>query len=343
MIENRSTSTKGSGLHTTVSRAPCRIDLIGAPTDLPLFYLEHGGQVVNAAINKYLTVVVQRVKEPGIVIESSIHYERVKSAHQILHPMVRAVLSENDINDHVYVFISSDITPYGSGLGSSAALIMGLLRAVYSCKGLERDNEFFYDEACRIEIEVMGRGIGKQDQIPSAFGGLRSINFGKDGKITHELIDCSKVSQYLFLYDTKIPRDADKLTTEDSNDVNTRLTLKQLAIEATGYLKSNDMEPFGKLLDYSMSLRKKLKSSYVPAQVDPIYDRALSLGAWGGTMQGAGGGGTMLLVVPPDARSDVSYAMKFAGLTEIPFCIEQQGSQVQRTNESTAINTLVNA
>ena len=317
--------SEGSSMDKVISRTPLRISFVGGGTDIGWFYREHGGAVVSTAIDKYVTVQVQESEKVG-------KWERE-------HPLIRECLRKVGIDGGVSVEIESDVGDRGTGLGSSSALTVGLLNALHVYRGDRVSAEQLASAACEIEIDVLGKPIGKQDQYASAYGGFRRYRFAQDGGV--EVSEglgvhfpfkgqVERLEGRLLLFDTHIQRSADTVleSQRERNDVGSLLKIKRL--EEAFYnclLIGGDIDDVGLILHESWMLKRQLSDRTTNPALDEIYGRALNAGAVGGKLLGAGGGGHFLFYVEKEKQNTVKQAVE--GLaTYVPFCFESKGTHL---------------
>ena len=321
-----------------ISRTPFRLSLFGGGTDYPQWYRQHGGAVLGTTINKYCYITIRELP-PFFEHRHRIVYSRielVKEVDQIIHPSVRAVLKEHPMPNGIEIHHDGDL-PARSGLGSSSSFTVGLLNALFALKGQMSTKRKLADETIRIEQEVIGEAVGSQDQIWAAYGGLGRINFQTDG--SHEvepviLTDARKreLEDSLLLCFTGISRFSvevakDKIANLDAK-ANQLHTMRQMVDEAEAILRSQtrSLAEIGRLLHQSWMLKRELAGSITTSVIDEIYDGAMSAGALGGKVLGAGGGGFMAFFVSPAKRAKVTE--RLSKLIQVPFKIGSPGSRV---------------
>jgi len=228
-----------------------------------------------------------------------------------------------------------DIPSAGSGLGSSSTVTVGLLNAMYTYLGTPKDPETLAREACEIEIGVLGKPIGVQDQYIAAYGGQRFIRFRTGGRIEVESLGLDenqrrRLNQNLMLFFTNVTRKAETVLTEQVRNINDRLCvlreMKRLALEAQSCLQAGAFDDFGLLLHQGWEFKKQLASRISNGTIDALYETARKAGALGGKITGAGGGGFLLLYCPRHRQDDVRTALR--SLPELPFHLERDGTKV---------------
>jgi D-glycero-alpha-D-manno-heptose-7-phosphate kinase len=228
-----------------------------------------------------------------------------------------------------------DIPSAGSGMGSSSTVTVGLLNAMYHFLGEPRDARVLAQEACDVEINVLGKPIGMQDQFIAAFGGQRFIRFGTDSTVDVASLRMSerarrRLSDRLMLFFTNMTRKSETVLTEQVNNIKDRLPalreMKCLALQAREMLEAEELDEFGLLLHRGWEFKKTLASGITNGSINAMYEAAREAGALGGKITGAGGGGFLLLYCPPEKQDNVRLALRH--LRELPFDLERDGTKV---------------
>jgi D-glycero-alpha-D-manno-heptose-7-phosphate kinase len=317
-----------------ITQTPLRIGLLGGGTDLPSYYLEHGGRVLNCAIDKYIYVIVKQRFDDEIYVNYS-KKEIVSRVADIEHELVREAMLMTGVTGGVEITTLADIPSSGSGLGSSSAVTVGLLHALYAYTGRQVSAEELAAGACRIEIERCGKPIGKQDQYIAALGGIRDLRFGPGEDVSHEELGLSAservaLQQQMMLFYTGITRRADNILAEQNANVSATLPqldlLRDLAGFAVKRLRSGDVDAIGPALRESWEAKRKLASGVSNSQVDGAVTRALEAGASGVKLTGAGGGGFLVVLCPMERQRAVRESL--ADMRELPIRLERFGSRV---------------
>lgn len=321
-----------------IIRTPFRIPLGGGGTDLPSYYTKHGGFVVSSAINKYIYITVNKRFEDSIRLSYS-KTEIVENLDQIQHPIVREALRFVGIKDGIEITSIADV-PAQTGLGSSSSFTVGLLNALHTYKKEHISAEQLAEEACYIEINILGEPIGKQDQYIAAYGGVTSLHIRTDGKVnvdTHILTDdtLDQLESNVLLFYTGIKRSASDVLKEQNeaaakNDhavVESIHRIKEIGKEIEEALRKGDLQRFGALLDVHWQTKKKMSPKIFKGQIDDWYETALRMGALGGKLMGAGGGG-FLMFYCDSSKSKFRKKMTELGLKEMRFRVDQKGSKV---------------
>jgi D-glycero-alpha-D-manno-heptose-7-phosphate kinase len=317
-----------------ITQTPLRIGLLGGGTDLPEYAREHGGRVLNAAIDKYLYVIVKQRFDDDIYVNYS-KKEIVSSVEDIEHELVREALLMTGVNHGVEITTLADIPSAGSGLGSSSAVTVGLLHALFAYKGIQVSGEELAERACVIEIERCGKPIGRQDQYIAALGGIRDLHFGPgDGVVAKEL-DVPNghrrmLQEQVMLFYTGTTRSANTILSEQSANVETTLPqldrLRDLAGIAADRLCEGDVEAVGTALRESWDVKRGLANGISNERIDLAVARALDAGATGAKLTGAGGGGFLLVICPVEYQRLVRRALE--DMRELPIKFDRLGSRV---------------
>lgn len=317
-----------------VSRTPLRISFFGGGTDLPGYYRRHGGRVLSFAIDRYVYVAVKPGWDDELVLRCG-SMERARTADEVSHGIVREALRLTGHPGGLEVVSLSDIPSFGSGLGSSSAFTVGLLNALYAYRGETRSAGELAELACHIEIDRLGEPIGKQDQYASAVGGCHEYLFHTDGTVTVDPVDvppeCAEMlDRYtLTFYTGRTRRAADVLTdqraridaTEDHLHV-----LKEIVTDGRLCLVKSDIARLGELLHTSWETKKKLSDRIHDDEINSTYEAARRAGAYGGKLLGAGGGGFLLFLCPPERHDALRAAL--SGLREMPFRLGAPGTTI---------------
>lgn len=318
-----------------IVQTPLRTSLFGGGTDFPGYYLEHGGCVLSSAIDKYIFVAIKQRFDNKLRVGWT-HTELVDSVDEIHHELIREAFRLTGIERGVEIATMGDIPSQGSGLGSSSTVTVGALHAMYALKRELVMAERLASEACHIEIDVLKKPMGIQDQYIAAYGGLRFIEFMPGtGEVHSRRIDLDpatkrQLNQNLLLFFTGITRTSDSILTEQKENLRSRESvleeMKQITQSACDHLHKGNVDSIGDLLQRSWLLKKQLASKVSNSEVDNLYELALKSGATGGKIAGAGGGGFLLLYCPPGKQEQLRRGLHM--LQELPFNLGQDGSKV---------------
>ena len=321
-----------------IVRSPLRITLGGGGTDLPSYYEHHEGFLIAATIDKYVYVTVMRPFTQGIYLKYS-QLEHVTAISEVEHPIIRECLKVLDFRTpQIEITTLADI-PAGTGLGSSGSFTTALLKALYSHRKRPIRQEDLAELACSIEIDRLKEPIGKQDQYAAAFGGITCFTFHKSGKVSTQPLQISMQTMFelednLLLFFTGFSRSASKIL-EDQH-VRTKNSeaemlanlhyVKDLGLRSKHALESGDTLQFGLLMHEHWEHKKSRSGGMSNPQIDAWYTLALSQGAVGGKLVGAGGGGFLMFLAQD--RNRLRQSMTAAGLEEVRFRFDFEGTKV---------------
>jgi len=317
-----------------ITQTPLRVGLVGGGTDLPDYYREHGGRVLNAAIDKFLYVIVKQRFDDDIYVNYS-RKEIVSRVEDLQHELVREALHMAGIRGGVEITTLADIPSAGSGLGSSSSVTVGLLHALFAYQGRQVSAEELAERACAIEIDRCRKPIGKQDQYAAAFGGICDIRFGRGDRVVVDQIDLPaplrrRFQDELMLFYTGITRKADSILGEQTANIANRIPqldeLRDLASVAADGLRAGDTDAVGAALCKSWQAKRTLATGVSNQQIDDAVQAALDAGATGAKVTGAGGGGFLLVTCPVENQRVVRE--RLAEMTELPIKLEPLGSRV---------------
>lgn len=321
-----------------ISRTPFRISFFGGGTDYPAWYRKNGGKVLATTINKYCYLNV-RYMPPFFGFKYRVVYntkvENCKTLDKVLHPAVREVIRFLKIRQGIDIHYDGDL-PGRSGLGSSSAFTVGLLHAFYALRGRMADKRKLAKESIYIEQKILKETVGSQDQVLAAHGGFNLISFQRNGEIILKPMTVSsrrlkEIENHLMLFYTGVARTASDIARSYVDEIKDRQKqlnrLNELVTEAYDLINSRqDIRGFGELLNESWEIKRSLSPVISNLKIDGFYKRALSTGAIGGKLIGAGGGGFLLLFVPPFLQAKIR--LLFNKLICVPIKFENQGSQI---------------
>lgn len=316
-----------------ITQTPLRISFAGGGTDFRDFFEPHGGAVVSSAIDKFVYCIVKERFDDKIYVNYS-KKEIVDSIDQLEHELVREAMRQVGVERAVEISFLADIPAEGSGLGSSSSVTVGVLHALHLYAGNTVTADQLAREACAIEIDVLGKPIGVQDQYIAAYGGLRCITFGPGDGVKIESVRAPRsaledLDNMLMLFFTGRTRQAASILSEQKANIAARTdVLKAMtgqAFRVRQLLESDQVDELGPLLHEGWEAKRKLARGISDNQMDELYERAVKAGALGGKISGAGGGGFFLLCVPSNRRKAIRQAL--ATLKEMPFRLERGGSR----------------
>ena len=321
-----------------ISRTPHRISFFGGGTDYPSWYLEHGGKVLGAAIDKYCYITCRELP-PFFKHKYRLAYSKIETvitADEIQHPSARETLRYLKIERGLEIHHDGDI-PARSGMGSSSAFTVGLLKTLYALNGRVISKEEVYKEAIHIEQNLIGENVGSQDQVWAACGGLNTIEFLQNGEIIVEPIVMKEdhlrsFENKFMLFFTGLSRHASVIAQEQIQNThknkNELSKMREMVDEGYKILTScrdNSIE-FGRLLNETWQLKKKLSTKITNMDIDSIYETAIKNGAVGGKLCGAGGGGFVVFYVEDENQERVKKAL--SNFLYVPFRFDFSGSEI---------------
>jgi len=322
-------------LDMVITKTPFRMSFFGGGTDMPDFFSKFNGAVLSTTIDKYCYVNVRHLP-PFFDFHTEISYskiERVVRTSDIQHPAIRETMKMLDMHD-IRLTYEADL-PARTGLGTSSSFAVGMLNAFYALKGKYVDKKRLSDEAIYVERVLCNEAGGWQDQIAAAYGGLNRINFQGDSYEVQPIIISperkEQLNQNLMLYFTGFTRFSAEIQ-KSSKPIQDKIAqlkdMLALVDEAERILedKNEDLNEFGRLLDVTWKLKKQTGSKISTDGIDALYEQAISAGALGGKLLGAGGGGFLLFYVPLERQPVVAEAMN--KLMRVPFEFENGGTRV---------------
>jgi len=330
-----------------ISRTPLRFSFFGGGSDFPEFYQKHGGTVVSTTINKYIYITMNTRFTDDLRLSYS-ETEIVSDVTELRHTLAKNCLTHFGLKSGFELTSVADIHGKGSGLGSSSSFSVGLINLL-SCKAGKKISKYdLAEEAVYIERDVSNNFIGVQDQYAASFGGLNLINFSTNGVEVKKIDLSSQAKRHIeascMTFYTGLTRSASNVLEDQFSSLSDKNksefpkekleTLKyfsSLASDSKNYLYNGDVEWLGRSLDKCWKLKRKLGSSVSTEVIDNIYTKAMSAGAFGGKILGAGGGGFMLFIVPKERQERVREALK--DFKELPALFEENGSDIIYNDE----------
>ncbi len=322
-----------------ITRTPFRVTLGGGGTDLPSYYSRHGGFIFAAAINKYMFINLNRPVVDDLVRVKYTRSETVAHRDLLEHDLAREGLRLAGIDRSVEITSMADV-PAGTGLGSSSCYAVGLLNALHTMKRHPLGFQELAEEACHLEMEILRKPVGKQDQYMAAFGGLTVLEIAPDGAVRVSPARVSdatieELERNMLLFYTGCERPSHDILTEQSRSVETNReqvvsslhAIKEMGYQILEMIEHGDLTSFGLALDRHWQAKKKLASKVTKPWFDEIYSLAKANGALGGKISGAGGGGFFLLYTE-GRHAQLREALRRAGLREMRYRFEFDGSKV---------------
>jgi D-glycero-alpha-D-manno-heptose-7-phosphate kinase len=322
-----------------ITRTPFRVTLGGGGTDLPSYYSKYGGFIFAATINKYMFINLNRPIVDDLVRVKYSKSETVYHRDELQHDLVKEALRMMGIEKGLEIISMADV-PAGTGLGSSSCYAVGLLKGLHTMKREYISLQDLAEEACELEINRLGKPIGKQDQYMAAFGGLTVLEINKDGtvhvssaRVSESTID--DLNRNLLMFYTKTSRSADYILAEQSagvkedkiNVVESMHYIKELGYKILDSVESGNVTDIGLMFDRHWQFKKKISKRMSNGHLDRVYEIARENGALGGKISGAGGGGFFLFYVEENL-SRFREKMKTFGLREMRYRFDFEGTKV---------------
>jgi len=320
-----------------ISRTPFRVSFFGGGTDYPAWFEENGGSVLATTINKYCYITC-RYLPPFFEHKHRIVYSKVETVNKtedIQHPVVRAALELSGIKEGLEIHHDGDL-PARTGLGSSSAFTVGMLNALHALEGNMVSKARLAEEAINLERNILKESVGSQDQVLTAIGGFKKIDFYTDHSISEAPVIISparkqEFESHLLLFYTGISRFASQIAQKKIENIPNKkkqlAVMRQMVDEGMRIITNGQcIKEFGGLLHESWKLKRELSQDVSTPLVDEIYQAALSEGALGGKLLGAGGGGFILIFASPEDHPKIKDRLK--DLLCIPFNLEEGGSQI---------------
>ncbi len=317
-----------------ITQTPLRISFFGGGTDFKDYYMKNGGgAVLSTAIDKCVFAIIKRRFDEKIYINYS-KKEIVDEVGEIEHELIRESMRKTGVEKGVEITTLADTPSEGTGLGSSSSVTIGLLNLFYLYQAKSQPAEKLAEEACEIEIDILKKPIGKQDQYAAAFGNLNIIRFNPDDTISVEPLVVEEGIKHaleanLMLIYTGMTRNSGEILSEQSKNIMDRTKvfseMRDMVDEGKEYLLKGHLDGFGRLLNRGWRLKKSLAHGITNPQINQMYKTALKAGALGGKICGAGGGGFLLLYCPFEKQDKVRDAL--GDPHELPFHFEKDGTK----------------
>jgi D-glycero-alpha-D-manno-heptose-7-phosphate kinase len=321
-----------------IARSPLRISLGGGGTDLPSYYSRHGGFLIAAAIDKYVYITVHQTFVQDLIIKYS-KMERVATLEELHHPIVREALRLTGVSGQYLEITSMADIPAGTGLGSSGSFTTALLKALFTHRRELVHPRELAEQACHIEIDLLGEPIGRQDQYIAAFGGLTCFTFHPDGRVQASPLRIDpeimhNLEDNLLLFFTGYSRSAgtilkeqdDRSRQDDRAMLENLHLVKDLGLQTQQAFECGDLARFAGLMNAHWQFKKQRSGQMTNSDIDRWYDLAIQNGALGGKLIGAGGGGFLMFYTEDSRR--LRHALAGTGLREVRFRFDFEGTKV---------------
>jgi len=321
-----------------IARSPLRISLGGGGTDLPSYYSRHGGFLIAGAIDKYVYITVHQTFVQDLIIKYS-KMERVATLDEVNHPIVREALRLTGVSGQYLEITSMADIPAGTGLGSSGSFTTALLKALITHRRQLVHPRELAEQACHIEIDLLGEPIGRQDQYIAAFGGLTCFTFHPDGRVDAGPLRIDTETMYnlednLLLFFTGYSRAAstilkeqdDRSRQDDRAMIENLHFVKDLGLQTRDAFERGDLVRFAELMNAHWQYKRQRSGQMSNGDIDRWYDLAIQNGALGGKLIGAGGGGFLMFYTEDSRR--LRHALAGTGLREVRFRFDFEGTKV---------------
>ena len=317
-----------------ITQTPFRISFAGGGTDLASFYERRYGAVLSLTLNHHMYVTIHSRFDSNFRISYS-KTEFADTVDGIRHDLVKQALIQTNNRSPLEITTIADV-PAGTGLGSSSTLTVGLLNALYAYSGRITSPERLAREACDIEINQLKSPIGKQDQYAAAYGGMNYIRFNPDGSVQVEPVPCSpasmqQIESHSMMVYTDNSRSANDILTRQkegtADKLETLTKMRGLAEEIRSVILDGcNIVRFGELLHQGWELKRSLGFGISNPDIDKWYQEALEAGAYGGRLLGAGGGGFIYFLAPPDKHAQILHAL--GNPKTLPVSFDRVGSRI---------------
>jgi D-glycero-alpha-D-manno-heptose-7-phosphate kinase len=321
-----------------ITRSPLRISLGGGGTDLPSYYRRHSGFLIAAAIDKYVYITLHQTFVQELIVKYS-KLERVRSIDEVQHPIIREALRLTKIDGPYLEITSMADIPAGTGLGSSGSFTTALLKALHTYKKNLVYQRDLAEQACHIEIDLLGEPIGKQDQYIAAYGGLTCFQFLPNDQVEAWPLKIDTETLYnlednLLLFFTGYSRSAsgilkeqdDKSKQHDQSMIDNLHFVKELGYQSKEALEAGNLRQFAELMNVHWEYKKQRSSAMSNSEINTWYDLAMANGALSGKLIGAGGGGFLMFYSEDKAR--LRHAMAQTRLREVRFRFDFEGTRI---------------
>jgi len=321
-----------------ITRSPLRISLGGGGTDLPSYYREHSGFVIAAAIDKYVYITLHQTFVQELIIKYS-QMERVRSVDEVQHPLIREALRLTQVEAPYLEITSMADIPAGTGLGSSGSFTTALLKALHALKKNLIHPQELAEQACHIEIDILGEPVGKQDQYIAAYGGLTCFRFLPNHQVEAWPLKLATDMLYnlednLLLFFTGYSRSSSEVLREqdvkskqnDKEMIANLHFIKELGWESKEALEAGALAQFAELMNVHWEHKKLRSGNMSNDHIDHYYELARQNGALGGKLIGAGGGWFLMFYAEDKVR--LRRAMREAELPEVRFRFDFEGTKV---------------
>ena len=319
-----------------ISKTPYRISFFGGGTDYPEWYLKNGGEVISTTIDKYLYLSCRHLP-PFYKYKYRIIWQKIelaKNKNEIEHRVVKKMIDYLKIKQGLDILYAGDL-PAQSGMGSSSSFVVGLMKALFELKNIKLNKEKLAKKSMYFEQKLLKETVGSQDQIASSYGGFQSIKFNKNGTFKINNLGNNKkylgqLNERLILIHTERPKPAHDIANKYVYNLDQKKEFMELitkyTFDAKKIIKNEQLDEFGNLLDKAWLAKKKISKFITNNEIERIYNKSKKLGALGGKLLGAGGGGFMLFYVPKSKK--INFINSFKKEQIVKFNFSKNGSKI---------------
>lgn len=327
-----------------ITRAPLRISFVGGGTDIKEFYEKYPGKVISSTIDKFVYTAINHGRFLDQFLVKYSETELVKHPKNLKHDRFREALIKMDIVSNGLEIASFADLPAKTGLGSSSSFSVSLIKALAIHKGISLSKEEAAELACELEIDILKEPIGKQDQYASSFGGFNVFQFNSDGSVDVEPVYLDfkvrmGLEDHSLLFFTGITRAASSVLTEQKTNMSDKFEIyKSMSDSVPKFqkkLENGDFKGMAEMMNEGWERKKSLASSVSTGPIDSLYESALKGGAWGGKVLGAGGGGCLFFIAPPEKHGEILETLReraselnLDGFKKIDFDFSQSGTDI---------------
>jgi len=327
-----------------ITRAPFRISFVGGGTDIKDFYEKYPGRVISSSIDKYVYVAINHGRLLDTFVIKYMETEIAKHPSEFKHTRFRETMLRLNIVEPGLEIASFADLPGNTGLGSSSSFTIALVKAINAHQNVSISKQQAAELGCEIEIDILKEPIGKQDQYASAYGGFNVFQFNPDGTVDIDpiFIDYkirANLEDHVVLFFTGITRSASTVLSEQKTSMTEKFeTYKQMSDSVLVFkdkLIAGDMKGMADMLHEGWERKKSLSDSISTSAIDQLYMEARKLGAWGGKVLGAGGGGCLFFIAPPEKHAVIDAGLRMQaekngmqGFKKIDFDFSQSGADV---------------
>jgi D-glycero-alpha-D-manno-heptose-7-phosphate kinase len=327
-----------------ITRAPLRISFVGGGTDIKDFYEKYPGRVISSTIDKHVYTAINYGRLLDSFVIKYMETETAKHPSEFKHTRFRETMLRLNVVEPGLEIASFADLPGNTGLGSSSSFTVALLKAINAHHGVAVSKQQAAELACEIEIDILKEPIGKQDQYAAAYGGFNVFQFNPDGTVDVDpiFIDYkvrANLEDHVLLFFTGITRSASSVLSVQKVTMAEKFeTYKQMSDSVLVFkdlLQEGNVRGMAEMLHEGWERKKSLAGAISSSAIDELYTQARELGAWGGKILGAGGGGCLFFIAPPEKHAAIGAGLRaqaeklgLEGFKKIDFDFSQSGADV---------------